>query len=169
VAFAILALVVDCAGLVVVAGQEVGFVDAALFPLAGVVGAGVGIVANYWGAKAVSIITVVGDGAGVAVCALSARLRFIETAVIAQAGVCSTGVVIVAGILVYLAVAVVVESVAGIFGWQCRVAVSKAPFLTEPLSLTAAEVVLLPAVGPKRVDDGCVGAGADSAFGNALH
>jgi hypothetical protein len=116
VALARFALVVDGARLVVIARDEVGFIDAPFRTLAGIVGAGVHIVANDGRADASSRIAVVSDSAGVVVNAFGACLQVVQATIFAQAGIHGALVVVVAGIFVDLAIAVVVKAIANVFG-----------------------------------------------------
>ena len=187
VAFALpgFATVVDRARVPVIAITLVELHGAAAEAIADVIGARIVVVANYGQPDALPILTVVTDGARIVVHALPLIENHMLTSFLAKAGIDGASVIIVAdadgGIdrdiirFINVAVAIVIDPVAGFLPGDGRVAVRQPLLGANPLARTGAELVDNFAGGEKAKGNRFGGAGTHSGIdqtlqdGNPIH
>ncbi len=155
-------------GIPVIAGNVVVHENAAAEPVAGIVGAGVVVVAVDGGADADALFAVVADGAGITVHAFFLPGVAVYATFGRVAPVVGAGVVVVTGLFVHLPVTVVIQAVAFFNGWRCRVAIGQPIGGANPLALAETELVLHLAGREERQLYGLACARATTRLCNAL-
>jgi len=167
-AVALAALVCDGAGVRVVAGEAVRVVDAAACFGAGIVGAGVVVVAIHGLADAHACFAMVCLGAGISVHAFARFQGQVLASLFAQASVIGAVVIVGACQLIGVAIAVVVHAVAYFRLGQRRIAVGESLLGTNPLTRTGARFIGVFAGSEEGQFHGLVRASAFTAGGDAL-
>lgn len=167
-ALTILANVAHSADIPVVTLGGVVGKNAAPGCIAGIVGTGVVVVAQGRRPDTLPSLAVVGYGARVSIKALAGIEGLVLAAVGAQAVVRGARVIVVAGILIHIPIAVIVETVADLLAGDDGVARRQSFFRTVSLASANTEVVGLVTRRGEGECDGLAGTWTDPRIGHAL-
>jgi hypothetical protein len=119
----------------------------------------------------------VSNSAGIPVGAFPLRQDIVGTSGFAQAGILRTGIAIIAGIdevaledvgLIHVAVTVIIQTVAGFWRRDKRIAIRQATVRANPLARANAKFIGHSTPGPQRQLHGLAGTGTDSSIGKTL-
>jgi len=156
------------AGIAIVTIVLVGREETAALLVAGVIGAGTGVVANDWATDTFAGDAVVGNSARVTIGAFPVVKGCVDASCLWIAAIKSTLDTVVAGRFVHQTIAVVVEAVALFQSRYLGVAIGESLLGANTVSSTDAFIVLCRARRRKTEGDRFLGAGARPCVSHAL-
>jgi len=167
-AFAFLAQVGHGTGVAIIALLDVVFMHAASRRVAGIVGAGILIVAIHGLTNADPFFAVIRNGAAVPVKAFAAVDSGMLAPILAQTGIFGAEIFVVTSVFVQVAITVIVHAVADFLsGLRCS-ALRKPVLDAHPFALAGADIIAQLTWRPERQLDGTPSAWTLARVGNAL-